>query len=173
MSNVELARMLEYTPRLLQIARMAHLSGSLAQKELFPGSYIEEACKTCGLTAVEADVDVLSLPSPGRVLLRFSHPSLYVEGEYELHIMALRYLRVRDARILAVYQTEKEYTPCVLRGSIGVYDDAGNAEAYLYAPNALTLEDRVDGVLYEYPLADVGSKIYPVVSESYIVRIIL
>ena len=160
-NNVYTARVIEYFPRILQIAYGASLckdSRGIPRVDI-------EGCQP-PLTPMEADL-VIDRVLPGGVL-EFHHsylPTPILQGV--LNIVVRQWNRVYDrGRItnLTPYQSEDRYCPSIWIGSIYAPN-----QAILYGPRAmLYLEDR-DGYVYEFPLSDVGTKLIPIIEESYLI----
>jgi hypothetical protein len=163
-NNVHTARVLEYMPRILQIA---HASRLCRDRKGIPDVSIG-GCEPL-LTPMEADL-VVDEVLPGGIL-HFHHNYLPVPVlEGVINVVVRRWERVyvgdrnRKPQVLVPHQTETKYCPSVLIGSVYAPN-----EAVLYGPRPnLQLEDR-DGFVYEFPLSDVGGKLIPLIEECYLV----
>ena len=165
-NNVHTARVIEYLPRILQIAHGAAIckdNKGIPKIEL--GGCEPDACRRLCLTPMEADL-VIDRVLPGG-LLDFHHsylPTPVLQGVLNIVVRQWNRIYGRYSIPLTPYQSEDRYCPSIWIGSIYAPN-----QAILYGPRAmLYLEDR-GGSVYEFPLSDVGTKLIPVIEESYLV----
>ena len=159
-NNVHTARVVEYYPRILQIA---YTSTLCEDSRGIPPITLTGCDKP--LTVMEADL-VVDRILPGGIV--YFHHS-YLQGPVLNGVMSIvvrQWNRIYDRgrmEALTPYQTEDRYCPYVWIASIYAPN-----EALIYGPRGmLYLEDRA-GSVYEFPLSDIGSKLMPVIEECYL-----
>jgi hypothetical protein len=84
-----------------------------------------------------------------------------------LHICIKTFVRSGTGRYLRVFQDDREYSPCVFRYKVIAYRaDTKEGIARVEGPEPfITLED-LTGVLYQYPIGDIGGKIIPNIERA-------
>lgn len=158
--NVHTGWAVEYLPRMLQIARTADLC---SDRKGIPRVSLE-GCDPI-LTTMEADLVLDRVGEGGVIYFHHSYLPYPVMGGI-VNMVVRQWKRVygRGFVDLVPYQTEDRYCPSVLVGTVYAPN-----EAYMYGPrNNLYLQDA-GGVVYEFPLTDMGTKLMPVVEELYLV----
>lgn len=179
MNNVELARILEFMPRTLQLM-VSLKSSEVKDPDLSSLLDIDKAsgiditknaqCNLPPLSSLESGVSLSTFES-GAVYYSLLCPYIGVGPKDTLHVVAPSYMRLRDFAMLVPWQTETHYTPTVLRYAVSYYDreaNIGRAVISIQRPLILTGEDN--STLYEYRPQDVGVKVLPTVEEAYLVR---
>ena len=159
-NNVHTARVIEYYPRILQIA---HTANMCKDNRGIPPVKLE-GCEPA-LTTMEADLIVDRVEAGGVLYFHHSYLPTPVLGGV-LNVVVRQWNRIygRGVTVLTPYQTEDRYCPSVLIGTVYAPN-----EALIYGPRAkLYLEDS-EGSVYEFPLSDIGTKIIPIIEECYLV----
>jgi len=160
-NNVHTARVIEYLPRILQIAHGAALC-----KDNRGIPKIELGGCEPALTPMEADL-VIDRVMPGG-LLEFHHsylPTPVLGGV--LNIVVRQWNRIYDRRYnttLTPFQSEDRYCPSVWIGSIYAPN-----QAIIYGPRAMLYLEDSEGSVYEFPISDIGTKLIPIIEEAYLV----
>lgn len=160
-NNVHTARVIEYYPRILQIAHAAKLC---KDRRGIPDITLPEGCNP-PLTPMEADLVVDRIGVGGILYFHHSYLSTPVLGGV-INVVVRQWNRIygRGYTVLTPYQTEDRYCPSVLIGTVYAPN-----EALIYGPRArLHLKDK-EGAVYEFPISDIGTKIIPVIEECYLV----
>lgn len=159
-NNVHTARVVEYYPRMLQIAYTA----SMCKDNRGIPSIELSGCEP-PLTTMEADL-VVDRVVPGGILY-FHHsylPDPVLGGVINVVVRQWKRVYGRGYTALTPYQAEDRYCPAILIGTVYAPN-----EAVIHGPRAkLYLEDS-EGLVHEFNLSDIGTKIIPVIEECYLV----
>ena len=103
-------------------------------------------------------------------LLRFNGKGLMPVNGTIIQLYIEQFYNNKTAQTLSVFRTEEFFTPYVYNYVVTDFNEERNLGVAVAAPTVTSIHlQNVQGVIYSYGIGDVGSRLTPLVLDSYVV----